>query len=125
LLIAYLEFFGIDYEPVGVEEQGGGEAGKQGSGEVWVLWPNPASLQLTVGNWQSSVFSQQSAVGSQQLAVGIQIYDLFGRNVLEIENITSIPYTFDISSLSPGMYMLRIVEEDGLETSVKFLKVSR
>jgi hypothetical protein len=120
LLIAYLEFFGIDYEPVGVEEAWG-----HGGMGAWRLWPNPVSSQLTVGSWQSAVSGLRSAVSGRRSPVGFSIYDLFGRNVLEIGNITSFPYTFDISGLSPGMYLLRIVEEDGLETSLKFLKVSR
>jgi photosystem II stability/assembly factor-like uncharacterized protein len=80
--------------------------------------PNPASWQLAVG-------SRQLAVGGHQSAVSIEVYNLFGQSVAKYKNILSFPYTINISCLSPGMYLLRIVEEDGLETSIKFLKVSR
>jgi hypothetical protein len=97
---------------------------EDGSGEAWGLWPNPVSLQLTVGSWRSAVGGLRSAVSGRRSAVGFLIYDLFGRNVLEIENITSFPYTFDISGLSPGMYILRIIGEDEISGSLKFLKVA-
>jgi hypothetical protein len=115
LMKAYLEFFGIPVDPVGVEEQGGGEAGRQGGREAWehgglVVWPNPAGLQL-------SVFSLWSLVE-------VEIYDLFGRIILKTDMMSSSPVTLDISSLTPGMYILRVTSKDGFSASVKFLKVT-
>jgi len=112
LLEEYLEFFGVVVNPIGVEELGGWEAGELGSLEVW---PNPAGSQLTVD-------SRQLTVGSRQSAVNCMIFDLFGRNLI-FEDVSSFPYTIDISGFSPGMYILRIVGEDGVLGSVRFIKL--
>ncbi len=110
LLVKYLEFFGVDVEPVGIgdDKTVRREDGKTGELEVW---PNPAGEQL--------------AVGGRRSAVGFSIYDLSGRKLMEFEDISSFPFTIDISNLSPGMYVLRITGNGGLSESVKFLKVAQ
>jgi hypothetical protein len=74
------------------------------------IYPNPASTQLTVSG--------------QRSAVELAIYDLYGREVMKFEKIRSIPYQLDISGLQDGMYVLRLMSEDGQSVSVKFLKIS-
>jgi hypothetical protein len=122
LLATYLEFFGIDFDPVGVGEQGGMEAWGHGGVEVW---PNPASLQLTVDSRQLTVGGRRSAVGGRQSSVRLGIVDLFGRELLLFQDISSFPFTFDISDLPDGMYVVRLTSDDGFSGTAKFLKVSR
>jgi hypothetical protein len=122
LMTAYLQFFGIPVEPVGVEEQGGMEAGRHGGMGAWgqgglVVWPNPSGGQLAVGG-------QQSAVGGQRSAAKIEICDLVGRALLRIENISSFPYQIDISGLQDGMYVLKVILKDGNFETTRFIKAS-
>jgi hypothetical protein len=78
------------------------------------IYPNPASRQLTIG---------QSAVGGQRSAVRLSIVDLFGREIKAFGNISSFPYQADISDLQDGMYFLRVINEEGNSSAVKFLKI--
>ncbi len=79
------------------------------------IYPNPASRQLTIG---------QSAVGSQRSAVRISIIDLYGRELKAFGKISSFPYHADISDLQNGVYLLRVITEEGVSSSVKFLKIN-
>jgi hypothetical protein len=86
-----------------------------------IIYPNPAGRQLTVGrldNWTVG----QSKFSGQQSAVRLSIIDLFGREVKEYEEISSVPYQIDISDLPDGLYILRITDESGNESAVKFIK---
>jgi carboxyl-terminal processing protease len=88
------------------------------------VYPNPASRTLTVDSRQLAVSGQQSAVNGQQSAVKFSIFDLFGREIKEITGISSFPFEIDISDLRDGVYILRIINEEGGSGSVKFLKAS-
>jgi hypothetical protein len=113
LMIEYLEFFGIEVEPVDVEEHRSMEAwGHRGSLQVW---PNPARGQLTVGQLDSWTVGQSS--------VNLEIWDCFGRKLISLDDISAFPYQINISTLPPGMYILRMTMEDGFSGSAKFLKV--
>jgi hypothetical protein len=103
LMLKYLDFFDIYANPTGVEE-------KPGVKEGWQVYPNPASSQLTVVSHQS--------------LVDVLISDLFGREVMKIEKVSSFPYQLDISGLPDGMYVLRLMSETGESSSLKFLKIS-
>jgi hypothetical protein len=89
----------------GEEEQGSGEAGKQGSVEVW---PNPTSGVFSL---QSSVFSQWSAV--------VEILDLRGNMLKQWNPETLEPWNpgtteLDISQLPAGVYYVRISSSNSL-----------
>jgi hypothetical protein len=118
LMLEYLEFFGIEMEPVEVEEQGGMEAWRQGSLEVW---PNPASRQLTLSPTPSLPLQGE---GEKEEADNITISDLFGRKIMSFRQISAFPYQIDISTLPPGMYIVRMTTDDGFSASAKFLKVA-
>ena len=98
--------------------------------QVWNLYPNPASRQLTVDSWQLAVRSSQSAAEHSDVptwsesAVRISIVDLYGREIKEFPDISSFPCTLDISDLTNGLYILRIINEDGKSGSAKFLKIA-
>ncbi len=84
------------------------------------VYPNPAWKQLAVNSQQSAVNSQQSAVGGQQYTANCQlptaylsITDLYGREMMKIEKIPLFPYQVDISGLPDGMYVLRLISDDG------------
>lgn len=81
------------------------------------VYPNPASRQLTVD-------SRQFPVRSSQSAARISIVDLYGREIKAFGNISSFPYRIDISDLSDGVYLLRIISEEGISGSAKFLKIA-
>jgi hypothetical protein len=110
---------------VGVDERLRAE-----SAGLWV-YPNPACQQLTVGQldgWavgQSAV--EQSDVrqlADRRSAVRLSIVDLFGREVMEYEEVPSFPYQINISGLPDGVYILKIINEDATIGSAKFLKIS-
>jgi hypothetical protein len=128
LMIEYLEFFGMEVEPVGVEEHGGPgekETGGQGEeGKILRIWPNPTSSLITISPSPGWGRVGVGADGSQRSAVGIEIFDLFGRNLLQFDNITSFPFQIDISGLEDGMYILNMTDDEGLSSSSKFLKIA-
>jgi hypothetical protein len=122
LLLEYLEFFDIEISPVSLEERPV-EPGR------WIVYPNPAGGQLTLEpSLTPSPKWGRDGVGardSRQTGYSIMLSDLFGRKLNEFENISSFPCRIDISDLRPGMYIIRIVAEDGHSGSLKFLKVSK
>jgi hypothetical protein len=93
-----------DYLMVGLEEA---ETSEEFEIEAF---PNPASEQLTVDSWQS--------------AVRIIIYDMSGREMLELLDVSSSPFTIDISSLHSGIYFIWISDENGFIGKSKFTKIS-
>ena len=77
--------------------------------EEFVLYPNPVKNTLTIG---SSLDLDQSI---------ISVFDIAGRRVLNYklaDNINSI----DVSRLSAGEYILRIITKEKLISSEKFIK---
>jgi hypothetical protein len=78
----------------------------------------------TVGqldNW--TVEGRQLAVGGRRSAVRISIVDLYGREITEFKNISSIPCQLDISDLRNGVYFLRVINAEGKSGSMKFFKI--
>ncbi len=73
------------------------------------IYPNPASDRLTI-------------VG-KHIVDRIAIYDLFGRMVMEIDEMGENPVTVDVSRLPPGMYLIRLFGSDGSEPVSKFMKI--
>ena len=95
------------------------------------IYPNPAGRQLTLTPFRIPAFAGTywgragvGADGKWQL-LNVSIYDLFGRMIISYEDISSFPYTIDISGFSPGMYILRIFGDEGVSEAVKFLKISK
>jgi hypothetical protein len=84
--------------------------------EDFTVYPNPASWQLTIGQLDSW------AVG--QSAVRLSIVDLFGREIKDFGNVSSLPHQVDISDLTDGVYLLRISDGDKVVGTVKFLKIN-
>ena len=77
--------------------------------EDFILYPNPVKNTLTIG---SSLDLDQSI---------ISVFDIAGRRVLNYklaDNINSI----DVSRLSAGEYILRIITKEKLISSEKFIK---
>jgi hypothetical protein len=64
------------------------------------------------------------AISGQQSAFQMQVTDLFGRTILEFENIFSFPFIIDISGLNSGIYILHLIEEGRVTGSAKFIKIS-
>ena len=100
------------------------------SGGIISVSPNPASRQLTVGSSQFPVGSSQSAAEQSDVpiksgsAVRLSIVDLYGREIKEFPDVSSFPCILDISDLTNGLYILRIIDEEGKSSSVKFLKIA-
>jgi len=88
-----------------------------------VIYPNPASRQLTVGQLDNWIVGQL-AVDGRRSAVRLSIVDLYGREIKAFRNISSFPYMIDISDLSDGVYLLRVMDEEGRSGSAKFLKIA-
>lgn len=121
LLKEYLEFFGIEVDPVGIKEDLP-EAGE------WVVYPNPACCQLIIASTLNSAKPTGGISGiradSSKQPVIFSIVDVFGNRVAECNKIEVLPYTIDISGLSPGLYFIRLMDKDGFSYTEKILKVS-
>jgi hypothetical protein len=103
---------------VGVEEPGGGEAGKQGGMEVWKhggleIWPNPASGVLSVK------CLGLSEVGSWELVV----YDIFGKKILPPPPAGGEGRggSLDVSALPPGIYFVSVLQDGKRVAGGKFI----
>jgi len=119
LMLKYLEFFDIYVNFVGVDE------GPEVAGGLQLcIYPNPASGQLTVDSRQSAVGGQPFSVNCQLSTVNLTIADLYGREVKKIEKIPAFPFQIDISGLTNGMYIVRLIFDNGETASAKFLKIS-
>jgi hypothetical protein len=104
----------LQLAPSDIAEQGSKESGKRGG---LVVWPNPASGQLTVDS------RQESSVVSRQSSVGFEICDVYGRSLIKPDQTSPLPMTIDVSKLSPGMYILQVTTDDGQSATTKFLKI--
>ena len=74
----------------------------------WRIYPNPATSIL--------------AIDLHRPAARLSVITPFGQTVMQIEDIQSFPFTLDISALSPGLYFLRMEDENGLSGTLKFIK---
>jgi len=101
---------------VGIDEQGSGGAGKQGSLEVW---PNPATEGLSV----------KCSGLSSGIDYELVIYDIFGR-LATVRQISLPPgvgragdggWQMDVSSLPPGIYIAVIKNDKGVWANRKFM----
>ena len=75
--------------------------------ESWTLYPNPASTSVTI-------------VGLEQGDARVEVVDLNGKVISELRTLNS-GLTFDVSSLVPGAYFIRITS--GENTAVRKLIV--
>ena len=77
------------------------------------IWPNPSSSVVYV-----SVGEERAAS-----AVTMQLCDIFGRRLAENTEATAgETVTFDVSDLAKGVYLLRIVTEDGKTITRKIVR---
>jgi hypothetical protein len=107
---------------VGMEEQGGGEAGKQGSAEACghggiLLWPNPASSEIHGRlNMDDGRFNKD---------LTLVVYDIFGRAAPGPSPTwwkgEQSSWTVDVSTLPPGIYLGVIKEGQIIKASAKFV----
>ena len=107
---------------VGVEEHGGMEAGRQGSGEAWghgglEIWPNPAKEEIHV-RWSMDD-------GRFYMDLEFWIYDVFGRITLSPPlgeaRAGDRNWTLDVSSLPSGIYLLVANNGGAIIGSTKFI----
>lgn len=76
---------------------------------IFSVFPNPAENQLAVSSWQFAISS-------------IEVFDALGQTVLSLQpEANSQKQTFDVSSLSPGIYFL-LIKSEGKTFSQKFIK---
>ena len=74
----------------------------------YVIYPNPA------GDWFE--------ITGIRYAAELSVCDLYGREIKIFRDISSFPDYIDIADLTDGIYILRIVGEDGVVFSQKFIK---
>ena len=72
------------------------------------VYPNPATTTLNLSSTGISDFE-------------LSILDMTGK-VIKAEKMLDQTFTFDVSDLASGIYMLRLVSRDGASKSVKFVK---
>ena len=72
------------------------------------IYPNPATTTLNLSSTGVTDF-------------GVSILDITGK-VIKSDRMSENVFTFDVSDLSSGIYMLRLVSHDGASKVVKFVK---
>ena len=72
------------------------------------IYPNPTTTVLNLSSTGTSDFE-------------LSIVDITGK-VIKSEKMLEQTFTFDVSDLASGMYMLRLVSHDGASKIVKFVK---
>lgn len=72
------------------------------------IYPNPATTTLNLSSTGTSDFE-------------LSILDITGK-VIKTERMLDQSFAFDVSDLASGMYMLRLVSQDGASKIVKFVK---
>jgi len=72
------------------------------------IYPNPATTTLNLSSTGMSDFE-------------LSILDITGK-VIKTEKMLDQTFTFDVSDLASGIYMLRLVSHDGASKIVKFVK---
>lgn len=72
------------------------------------IYPNPATTVLNL-----------SSIGITEFE--LSILDMTGK-VIKTDKMSDQTFMFDVSDLSSGMYMLRLVSQDGASKLVKFVK---
>lgn len=72
------------------------------------IYPNPATTTLNLTSTATSDFE-------------LSILDITGK-VIKTERMLDQTFTFDVSDLASGIYMLRLVSTDGASKIVKFVK---
>ena len=65
------------------------------------VYPNPASTILNI-----------SLPGNQM--VSVSLYDNFGREIINYNNISEFSFNIDVSDISSGLYYLKLVSLDGV-----------
>jgi hypothetical protein len=122
LMLKYLDFFDIYVDLTGIEEN-------PSTADGWMVYPNPAGTQLTLAPTPSlpqlGEGVREGAANCQLPTANLSVTDLYGREVMKIGKVPSFPYQLDISALPDGMYILRLMSDDGESVSVKFLKIAR
>lgn len=89
--------------------------------QIITIHPNPVKNILTLSTLNSTLSTQNSVLRTQH---SITITNLLGQTLMKFENISSFPYEADISPLVPGLYILRIEDEDGHSMSRRFIKAA-
>ena len=72
------------------------------------IYPNPATTTLNLSSTGTSDFE-------------LSVLDITGK-VIKTEKMLDQTFTFDVSDLASGIYMLRLVSTDGASKVVKFVK---
>ena len=72
------------------------------------IYPNPATTTLNLTSTGMSDFE-------------LSVLDVTGK-VIKTERMLDQTFTFDVSDLASGIYMLRLVSRDGASKIVKFVK---
>ena len=80
---------------VGIKEKG------EGRKDELVLYPNPTTCQLSIVNCQLSINN-------------VEVFDIYGRKVLEPP--LTVLRSYDLTILHPGIYFIKIATENGTVT---------
>lgn len=80
----------------------------QPNSSVFSIYPNPANSKLWVKSDNVSIH-------------GIAVYDIIGKELLSVPNVNDVQTVLDISTLTQGIYILKIKSEQG-EQVRKFIK---
>lgn len=102
LMLRYLDFFGIDVSPIGIEENPVETKMK--------IYPNPAVNYLMIDGRRS--------------VARLSVMNIFGQTLIQNDNIQSFPYQLNIKALSSGIYILRIEDHEGHFVSGMFIKAA-
>ena len=62
-----------------------------------------------------SIFVNISIANSNDSINNIIVYDMLGKNIKEVKNISSVETTLEVSNLARGVYMLEIKTTNGFQ----------
>ncbi|MFO7614845.1 MAG: T9SS type A sorting domain-containing protein [Bacteroidales bacterium] len=122
LLQRYLDFFGIYVNPTRIDE-----ITREANDFSISIYPNPAKQIINVSLDLTANGKRLTANGKRQTANGqtsLIITDLFGRTLMQIQNVQSFPFPINVSSIPDGLHIIQLITTDGQSASAKFIKTS-
>ena len=80
---------------------------------------NPGVFNQTIVFVKDALLNVQT--GSSMLS-GIQVFDVQGRQVLDVKNINASTYTTSLNQISNGVLVVKVITEDGITTTKKIIR---
>ena len=80
------------------------------AGNGFILYPNPATNNITI-----------SLINPTDTINAVTIYDVLGKNIKEVRNLSTMETSLDVSTLARGVYMVETKTTSGLKQTQKLI----